>query len=643
MADRREVAGESPKGGREPRFRRWRRIVDPFLPGLAGTALLAVLCNLVLELSRLASVDGYPWKYKTPLFPVLFLLGSAVLWLLIGAVHSVVGRLRVTAVLAAAATVVVAVADHEKVRLRREPLYPSDWEFLGNVGFLADMVGVRVVFLLTLGILVAAVAALAGVRALRRRRPGQGDARTPPTRRARVGLRVLTAAFCLLMAGYISDFNVPGNAVRGAYDALGASWKPWSQQRNYLGNGFVGGFLYNLDVPAMTKPADYSAAEMARITATYTEAAHSINRTRDPGGLDDVNVVMVLSESFSDPEALDGIHLAQDPIPYTRGLMGSTMSGKALAQHIGGGTANMEFEALTGMSMAQFPPQIGVAYQMLVPDYETFPSVVGWFQHSGHRAIAIHPFTTEMYRRREVYRSFGFDDFVYAGTMGHHRRIGHDAYLSDSAAYDELEDRLAAEPDPLFVNLVTMQNHMPYTDRYDDPIGVTGPDGEPLTDVGQYLRGLQHSDQALERLIDQLRRSDEKTMLVFYGDHLPGIYPDSVFESNAGRVLRQTPFFVWANFPGPEDPQPTTSPTHFMDLVLERANAAVPPYYALLEELRSEIPAMDSGMMLDASGGRLEPFELSPRARRLLHDYRLVQYDLSVGHRYSADAMFGQG
>jgi phosphoglycerol transferase MdoB-like AlkP superfamily enzyme len=457
-----------------------------------------------------------------------------------------------------------------------------------------------------------------------------------------MAVRVVTAAACLLTAGYVSEFNVPGNAVRGAYDALGASWKPWSQQRNYLGNGFVGGFLYNLDAASMTRPADYSAEEMARIATTYTEAARSINRTRDPGGLDDVNVVMVLSESFSDPEALDGIHLAQDPIPYTRGLMDSSMSGNALAQHIGGGTANMEFEALTGMSMAQFPPQIGVAYQMVVPDYETFPSAVGWFEKRGHRAIAIHPFTTEMYRRREVYRSFGFEDFVYAGTMKHRRRIGHDAYISDAAAYDELEDRLAAEPEPLFVNLVTMQNHMPYTDRYDDPIRATGPEGEPLTEVGQYARGLAHSDRALQGLIARLRRSAEKTVLVFYGDHLPGIYPDSVFESNGERVLRQTPFFVWANFPGSGDRQPTTSPAHFMDLVLERANAAVPPYYALLEELRREVPAMDSGALLDESGRRLEPAQMSTRARQLLHDYRLLQYDLSIGHRYSAEVMFGQ-
>ncbi len=626
----------------EPTPNRWARRLSPLLPGLAGTALLAVLCNLALELTQLTGVEGYPWKHKTPAFLMMFLLGSLVIWLLIGLVHAIVGRLWVTTALAVTATAVVAVADHEKVRLLREPLYPSDWAFARNVGFLTDMVGTRVVFELALGILLTSVLAFAGARAVRRRfADGEHRTRAPRSRGARVVLRVASGGLCLLMVGYLANFNSPGNAARGAYEVLGAEWKPWSQQRNYLGNGFVGGFLYNMDVPAMSPPAGYSAAEMARISTTYREAAERINRRRAPEGLDDVNVVMILSESFSDPQALSGVHVAKDPIPFTRRLMASTMSGTMLAQNVGGGTANMEFEALTGMSLSQFPPQARVPYQMLVPDYDTFPSAVGWLKEQGHRAIAIHPFTTEMYRRREVYSTLGFDDFIYDRKMHDQSRIGHNGYISDAAAFGELQRHLESEREPLFVNLVTMQNHIPYPGEYDDPAQVTDSAGEPLTDMGQYVRGLTYTDQALEDLIDQLSASEEKTVLVFYGDHLPGTYPDSVFEANGARRMHQTPFFVWANFPGPDDAQPTTSPIHFMDLLLQRADAAVPPYYALLHELRREIPAMDSGMLIDGADRRLRPGRLSDRAARLLHDYRLVQYDLSVGQRYTEDAMFG--
>jgi hypothetical protein len=104
--------------------------------------------------------------------------------------------------------------------------------------------------------------------------------------------------------------------------------------------------------------------------------------------------------------------------------------------------------------------------------------------------------------------------------------------------------------------------------------------------------------------------------------------------------MRETPFFVWANYGTGIGPQPTTSPTHFMDLLLERAGAAVPPYYALLQELRAEVPAIDSGMLVDGEDRLVTPAALSDRARRLLRDYRLVQYDLAAGSRYSEDAMF---
>jgi hypothetical protein len=632
----------------EPTSSRWRRTASAFLPGLARTGALALVCNLVLEIAQLTGIQGWPWKQKSPTYPLLFLLGAVVLWLLVGLVHAVVARYSRTAVIMVTATALVAVADYQKVQLRREPIYPSDWEFLHDAGFLTDVIGLRAMVLLLLAVLLIGLATFAGALLLRKRLVSRSSATpTPDSRQAPVTIRALTGALCLLSLGYVAGFNSPGNAARAAYDALGATWRPWSQERNYLGNGFVGGFLYNLGVPAVAKPTGYSAATMARVSARYTAAAERINRTRNPHGLDDVNVVMVLSESFSDPAALRGVHPALDPIPFTRRLMASAksesvMSGNMLAQNIGGGTANMEFEALTGMSMANFPPQVRVPYQMLVPKHDTFPSVVRWFERQGHRAVAIHPFTTEMYRRRDVYRIFGFDDFVYDRKMDHRRRIGHRAYISDAAALHEVQRAISTHRAPVLVNLVTMQNHIPYAGRYDNPVRVTDPDGKVMTPIGQYTRGLVHTDRALEQLIGRLRRSPEKTVVVFYGDHLPGVYPDSVFAANSTRAMHQTPFFVWSNFAGPGGAQPTTSPIHFMDLVLRRAGAAVPPYYALLEELRREVPAMDSGIYVDGANRLVRRNQLSARASRLLADYRLVQYDLAVGKRYSAKAMFGE-
>ena len=73
---------------------------------------------------------------------------------------------------------------------------------------------------------------------------------------------------------------------------------------------------------------------------------------------------------------------------------------------------------------------------MLVPRYASFPSAVRWFEDNGHRTLAVHPFTTEMYRRREVYRTFGFDHFVWDQKMHHRWLLQNNPYISDAAAFE---------------------------------------------------------------------------------------------------------------------------------------------------------------------------------------------------------------
>ena len=647
------------RGGPVAGRARLRALVVAVRPGLRRTAALALACNALLEVGQLLGVDGHLWRFKSPSYVAMFLLGTVVLWAVVAVVHAVVGRFDVTVAVTVLATVVVGFANHEKVLFRREPLYPDDWRFGADPGFLLRMAGARAVLLGV--VLVAALAVVGALLALWRRR------RDPPTPRReplpagdRALVRVLGGLVGLLVLANATQFNTPGNATRAVYDDLGANWRAWSQQRNYLGNGFVGGVLYNLDVPPMTAPEGYSATRMRAIVERYRSEASRINAERDPEGLADVNVVLVLSESFSDPTTLRGVHVPVDPIPFTRRLMagiatshgGDAMAGSMLAQNVGGGTANMEFEALTGMSASGFPAQLRVPYQMVVPNYPSFPSAVAWARATGHRTVALHPFSTEMYRRRDVYRSFGFDEFLYDRTMHSPTRIGHGAYISDASTFGQVERTLRTEREPVFMNVVTMQNHMPYAGRYDDPVDVTGPDGEPVPDAGQYVRGLRHTDAALRHLVADLRDLDEPTVLVFYGDHLPGFYPQSVFDQNGAVAMRRTPFFVWANFPtratvtrtvpaNAREAGAVVSPAHFVDLAAERAGAAVTPYLALLTELRWQAPALEGQTIVGPSGSVVSRRQLSDAAGRVLDDYRMVQYDLSVGKRYSQAGLFG--
>lgn len=605
------------------------------------TVAWALFCNLALEVSQVRA-DG-PRLLDHTLGSGLprFLLGSLVVWVLVVLVLSLTGRLWLTVGITGLVAVMVGFANYQKVSARLEPLYPSDLDFLGSIGFLAHMIGFATAALLVLGVALLVCAALWLGRLVARAFPPVRRRELPRHWVGLMAARVTVSLLCLATLGYAVHFNTPGNKLRDAYVAGGASWATWQQLRNYQHNGFIGGLLHNMDRPAMQQPADYSEETMRELAARYTRVADRMNRGRDPHALDDVNVVAVLSEAFSDPTRLSGVHVSEDPIPRTRRLLASTESGRMLANQYGAGTANMEFETLTGMSMAQFEPQVATPYQTVVPHYRRFPSAVGWFRRHGHDAVAIHPYNTSMYDRGKVYPILGFQDFVHDSTMRSTIRIQRNPFISDASAFAEVEHQIATHDRPLLVNLVTIQNHYPTAGDYTDPIPVSGVSGDAAAQAGGYLRGLHYTDTALRAFLHSLDRSEEKTVVVFYGDHQPPLWPRSVYDRNGERTMHETPFFVWSNFTDLRHrPLPTTSAIYFMPMVFQAAGAPLPPYYALLSELRRQVPAMEQGMYVDHDDRLVEKSQLSAKARRLLHDYRLVQYDLSVGKRYSQERMF---
>ena len=385
---------------------------------------------------------------------------------------------------------------------------------------------------------------------------------------------------------------------------------------NYRNNGFVGGVLYNMPIEAMPRPAGYDAAAMDAIAQKYAARAAHRNVGRSPDALADVNVVLVLSESFSDPTRLKGLHVDHDPIPLTRGHMADAWGGDALANFYGTGTSSMEFQALTGQSLALFNPQIVAPYQNFVAGMDSYPTAVGWFAHEGHTPIAIHPYTTEMYRRSTVYPMFGFEDFIHDTGMQVQDKVEKNTYISDQSAFDEVDYQLRTHDKPMLVNLVTMQNHVPMADWYDDPVPVSGDvDAHQAKEIGGDLRGEEFSDQALDRFLSTSKQSGEKTVVVFYGDHYPGIYSDEVLAQNPGLDQLQTPLLIWSSEGQESRPLPLTSSNDFLPFVFDLMGQSLSPYYELLTEVREQIGALSPGHIVAPDGRELTEDQLTPGSR----------------------------
>lgn len=600
----------------------------------------AMACALVLELSGLIGQDAGWWR-ATFVNGLGYVADSLVIWMIMLALIALTNRVILSLGIVVAFTLVIAVANRVKLGLRSEPIYPSDVDFLKQPKFLTTMVPPQMLVVAGLGLVLIVLAAWFLGRKFEPRMLAIWPAHLSPGRQ--FGAVVLRAAVVTLALALIFDttrFNNPGNPWRGIYEVgEGQRWRYWNQRANYNANGFVGGFLYNMPTVAMKTPDGYSQQTMDELTSRYERAAAQVNKRRK-GSLDDVNVVVVLSESFSDPTKLQGFELDQDPIPKTRALMQSGTAGTMMAQLLGGGTANMEFEMMTGQSIGLFNPQLSSPYQMLVPEYDQYPSAAGWFASHGHKPIAVHPYITSFYKRDQVYKIFGFDNFIHDTTMAEQDRIDDNEFISDQSAFDEVRRQIGESDQPLMVNLVTMQNHIPVDGNYHDPIGVTGVDGAEADRIGNYARGLAHTDDALADFLAGLKRSGEKTMVVFYGDHLPGIYSSGTIDQNPGLGMYTTPFFIWSSEGTPKRVLPQSSPTQFLPMLYETADAPIPPYFALLDRLRKRVTALEQGRMLDPQGNEITEDDLDESGKKVLQDARLVQYDFSIGERYSVDRMW---
>ncbi|GAA5147257.1 LTA synthase family protein [Nocardioides marinquilinus] len=600
----------------------------------------AMACALVLELSGLIGEGGFWWE-STFVNTLSFVADSLVIWLILVVLIGLTNRVTFSLGIVVALTVVIAVANRVKLGLRSEPVYPSDVDFIKEPGFLTTMVAPQMLVIAGIGVLAIVAAAWFLGRKFEPRMAPVWLSHLPVRRQlVAVLARAMVVTFALALLVDTTRFNDPGNAWRAVYEVGNRKWRYWNQRTNYLANGFVGGFLYNMPTVAMPTPEGYGPDEMDAVATRYERMAAKINRNRT-GSLDDTNVVIVLSESFTDPTRLNGFDLDEDPIPRTRAMMKAGTSGQMMAQLYGGGTANMEFETLTGQSIGLFEPQLSSPYQMLVGEYDSYPSAVGWFGAHGHKPIAIHPYMTGMYKRNKVYDTFGFDEFIHDTTMSETDMIDDNEFISDQSAFDEVQKQIEESDDPLMVNLVTMQNHIPVDDNYPDPIGVTGDvDDDEANRIGNYARGLSYTDKALSSFLQSLKQSKEKTVVVFFGDHLPGIYDSDVADANPGLGMYTTPFFLWSSEGTPQKRLPQSSPTGFLPMLYEMADAPIPPYFAMLERMRKHVTALEQGRMLSPTGAEISEDDLGPAGQRALQDARLVQYDFSIGDRYAVDRMW---
>lgn len=391
------------------------------------------------------------------------------------------------------------------------------------------------------------------------------------------------------------------------------------------------GFIYSLPRAVVDEEPDPSM-EWDDLEERLMKEAEEDQDTKKVGK-QDPNVIIFMSEAFWDVNLLDA-DFSPNPIEHFEDLRQESIHGEIYVPVFGGGTANTEFEVLTGMSLKTYPADWHIVYRNDI--YEPMPSLASIFRDEGYRTEALHPYHGWYYRRDEVFPYMGFNNFTALEDMDDPPTLG--PFVSDDYLTDRLIEQIEESEQPLFNYTLTMQNHAPYHEQRNEPIidFDHSLNQRQETMLQTYADGLYYSDQALKRLVEYLRDSDEPTLLLFYGDHLPmfgnnydlyremGLVGDETLEELKDDLrLHTVPYILWANYPLENEEMPLQNATALTPLVLEQAGMEKPKHLQLVEEIHDRAPLIQSRHFTDSEGNRYD--QESEEYQELIEMYRSLR------------------
>lgn len=541
--------------------------------------------------------------------------------LMAGILFFFTGRLRLSYRIEASAAMVLGLANAYVVRFRTNPIVPWDifsWRTAASVAGNYDFTPDRRMVIVTL-IFLAAIAVLQPLK-LRLHRS--------------VFWKRWIPGAVLLLAAILFSNTLQQESFQNSHRLYNKLFTPV-----YMTNvdGILVTFVMNLAYMSIEKPAAYNAVEMQALLEAYeTQGTENKTQKADAGGQEIgelPNIIVVMNESFSDLAVLGEFETNRDYMPFLHSLQqgaDNTVTGMLNVSVCGGNTANTEFEFLTGNTMA-FLPQGSIPYQQYITGERS--SLASHLRELGYETVATHPYNAAGWERNTVYPWLGFSESIFKEGYATAPRVRD--YVSDMSCVNKIIGLYEQKEEgvPLFVFNVTMQNHGGYQDAYANftpDITVSGVDNFSLE---QYLSLVELSDQSLQALIAYFSGVEEKTVVVFFGDHQPSdTVAASILAKNGMRwndlseeelkLRYQVPYVIWANYDIAEEQNADTSANYLGAQVLERAGVPTSGYQNFLLELREDYPILSAVRTVEANGNE----NPASGERGEMDIYRKLQY-----------------
>ena len=379
---------------------------------------------------------------------------------------------------------------------------------------------------------------------------------------------------------------------------------------NYFGNiafayedyGFPYCFSASLFNTGINEPSGYSEEMMAEISNNGEITKNETGREED----ELPNIMFVQLESFFDPTEVEWLRFSEDPIPNLRKLFSEYSTGYFKVPSVGAGTANTEFEVLTGMSMRFFGP--GEYPYKTYAKTKVLESAATALTSLGYGAEALHNNGGNFYSRAQVFNNMGFDHYTSKEFMNILQTTPK-GWATDDILVPNIMESMDTTEGQDFVFTISVQGHGDYPTEptLENPeIIVSGVEDEGKRNAWEYYVNEVHEmDKFVGELIEAVESRNEPTVLVFYGDHLPTM--DLEAKDLKSRYLYNTNYVIWDN------------------IGLEKQDSNLAAYQIMAEVFDR----------LDIHSGTVFNYHQQRRqTKNYLADLELLQYDIMYGEQY---------
>ena len=431
--------------------------------------------------------------------------------------------------------------------------------------------------------------------------------------------------FCVSALCLIYMTSIPRLTAAGAVDIR------YDQYNNYMVNGFTVATLMNFTDNRVKAPHNYSAAAIGGLRETIRgaeEPAASGYPPKQP------HIIVLQMEAYGDPGFIDPrVCYEEDPFGPLAPYAAEMRRFRALTSVLGGGTANTEYEFLTGYNMYFCPPGvIPFIHYMNSPK----PSLATDLSALGYQTIVMHPHAGSFYNRAAAYARMGFDRFITQEEFDDPVYIGY--YISDGSFGRKVIEIFEEEKgrEPLFLYGISIQNHGPYNSlehRRDYPL--TLKDGLILNETQRmeletYGANIRDASVMLANLIRYLSMEEDPVLLLVYGDHQAAWSWVHELPACADLDMRRysSEGFFWANYPLEDDERPLISVSGLGPLLMLRAALPLSPYQKGINLQFNELLAYNVAIAEENDGtvNYIRPERVD--------GYRLLQYDRMFGKNY---------